>query len=244
MIETGINAGSDSEAHSRQVTAGALGRAQRGRWPRQAPRCLRRDQDHEARAGAHGRLGGRARERHRLNRALRMGHEGDPARRAARRRAPAGGTGGTRAGGARAGRGGAARGGARRGDGRAAEAGAARFLGLALPDSHRSARERTDRHRTRAGAGARSSTSPSRSSRTPSGLPKSRLPRSRLPRKPRSRSIPSAPAPFSTRRSMLSEPRITVPSRAARRPAHPVGSWLGCPTRSSPTCSPPTSCGT
>ena len=41
-----------------------MGRAQRGRRPRRAPRRLRRDQDHEARAGAHGRLGGRAREQH------------------------------------------------------------------------------------------------------------------------------------------------------------------------------------
>ena len=91
MIETGVDAGLDREAHPRKVTAGALGRAQRGRRPRKAPRRLRRDQDHEARAGAHGRLGGRARKRHRLDRALRLGNEGNPARRAARRTAGGGG---------------------------------------------------------------------------------------------------------------------------------------------------------
>ena len=236
VIETGVDAGSDSEAHSRQVTAGALGRAQRGRRPRQAPRRLRRDQDHEARAGAHGRLGGRARQRHRLNRALRMGNEGDPARRAARRSGTGGGAEPRRRGGARRGAR-AGRGGARRGGGRGAETGAARFLGLALPDSHRGTRDGADRHRTRAGAGAGPGRRRDRAGhRGPRGGRRGAgRPRSRLPRNPRRRSIPSAPAPFSTRLSTLSGPRITVPSRAARRPAHPVGSWLGCPTRTSTT---------
>ena len=123
MIETGVDAGFDREAHPRKVTAGALGGAERGRRPRKAPRRLRRDQDHKARAGAHGRLGGRARERHRLDRALRLGDQGDAARGAARRTGAGGGGAGGRGTGAETDGGGAGRRrGASRGRGEPVEA--------------------------------------------------------------------------------------------------------------------------
>ena len=98
-VEGERDAGSRSQAHTREVAAGALGGAERSRAPRTPPRRVRRDQDHPARARAHGRLGGRARERHRVDRALRVGNEGHPAGGAAGRgaRARAGARTGARA---------------------------------------------------------------------------------------------------------------------------------------------------
>ena len=76
------------EAHAREVASRALERAQRGRAAGPAPGRVRRDQDHEAGARAHGRLGGRGCQRHRVDRALRMGHQGRADRARSRARSP------------------------------------------------------------------------------------------------------------------------------------------------------------
>src|SRR5918992_4786023 len=76
--EPGGDARPHSEANTRQVTAGALERAERGGTAGEAPGRVRRDQDHQAGARAHGRLGGRGGERNRVDRAVGLGDEGDP----------------------------------------------------------------------------------------------------------------------------------------------------------------------
>src|SRR5680860_824388 len=70
------NARPHREANPGQVPARAVGRAERGGGPVPAPGRVRRDQDQPAGSREDGRLGGRARERHRRDRGVQLGHEG------------------------------------------------------------------------------------------------------------------------------------------------------------------------